>query len=252
MAAAGFFLGVVAKAGTILSAATLGLVVIGIAAVAIGYIVVACFTTTAWQSFAAHSEFGSDRGEGKTTWSGSEFSEWHNGAEGLGLQIKALTAMLCGFAMNGEGGAGGGSSVRIAFGGLPLNAKLQIQFELTFDNKSSAKVGYLIDLVAKPTVLQHWGGEDPECRQLAPTSEKGRLTTLIVAPMWPAGLRVVTSQCSAVIHYAPPLAEGEEGAATGTIPVHGHFNYKVIESGALGIAHTNVLESIDAQAPKGH
>jgi hypothetical protein len=252
LAAVGFFWGAFGNPGLIASAAALGLVVIGIAAVAIGYIVVSCFTTTAWQSFAAHSEFGSDRGDGKTNWSGSEFSEWHHGTEGLELQIKSLTAMLCGFAMNGEGIAGGGSSVRIAFGGLPINAKLQIQFELTFDNGGSAKVGYLVDLVAKPTVSHHWGVDDPECRQLVPTSEKGRLTTLIVAPKWPDGRRVVTSQCSAVIQYAPPSAEGEEGAATGTIPVHGHFSYKVIESGALGIAHTNVLESIDAQPPPPH
>ena len=253
LAGIGFFMGflLTPASAVVLTAASLALVVVGIAAVTVGYLVVACFTTTAWQSFAAHSAFGADRSDGKTAWSGSEFSEWQKGTEGLGLQITALTAMLCGFSMTGEGSAGGGSSVRIAFGGLPLNAKLQIQFELTFDNGDSAKVGYLIDLVAKPTVLRHWGGAGPECRRLVPTSEKGRLTTLIVAPMWPAGLNVVTSQCSAVIQYAPPSAEGEEGAATGTIPVHGHFNYKVIESGALGIAHTNVLESIDAQVPKG-
>ena len=230
----------------LLSAASLGLIAVGVAAVAIGYMVVACLTTTAWQSFAGHCVFGRDKSDGKTSWSGSEFHEWKQDPEGLALQIRALTAMLCGFSMRGEGSKGA-NSVRISFGSLPPNAKLQIQFELALDDGTTSRPGYLIDLEESGGLIHNWGGP-PACRQLEPSFEKGRLRTLIVAPLWPEGHWAVRSECWAVIQYAPQAANGEEGVATGTIPVHGNFNYKIVEPGALGIAHMNVLESIDATA----
>jgi hypothetical protein len=234
----------------LLSAASMGLIVVGVAAVAIGYMVVACLTTTAWQSFAAHCVFGTKvpidgENDGKTTWSGGEFHEWKENPEGLELQIRALTAMICGFSMRGEGSKGA-NSVRITFGSLPPNAKLQIQFELKLDDKTVSRPGYLIDLEGSGLV-HTWGGPEA-CRQLTPSfDEKGRLKYLVIAPLWPEGRWATDSECWAVIQYAPQGANAGEGAATGTIPIHGNFNYKIVESGRLGIAHMDVLESIDAK-----
>jgi hypothetical protein len=57
---------------------------------------------------------------------------------------------------------------------------------------------------------------------------------------------VVQSHCFAVIQYAPQATDKETGVATGTIPAHGPLRYNIIETGVIGIAHTNVLDSIEA------
>jgi hypothetical protein len=65
-------------------------------------------------------------------------------ADGLALQSRVLTAMLCSFKMRGTGSGDSGtaaSEVRIGFGSIPPNAELQVQFDLTYANGTKATPG---------------------------------------------------------------------------------------------------------------
>ena len=228
----------------------------GVAAVAIGYVIVACLKTTPWQSFAGHCVFGTNRDKGDTPWSGTNFSEWKETPEGLDIQIRALTAMLCGFKIAGEGTYGIGNSVKFAFGQLPPNARLQIQFSITLDNSTTVTPGYLIDSRTPGGGQQL--GRGLWHRAARRFSHRGPPHR---AHSWPRLARAQEGSQgrSILLLRRPPVWRGaghRHGDRSGdrTIPVDGPLRYDIVEPGVIGYDHTNVLESIEAKSitPEAH
>jgi hypothetical protein len=220
-----------------LTAASLTLLVIGVVIMAVGYWLIKVWKRTEWQMFAEHCIFGLDNpfsndqgkylNDGKTRWSGGEFHEWNAEEEGVALQVKVLTTMMCGFTIVGRA-AEGGSSVRVGFGAIPPNGKLQIQFALKYEDGTKADRGYLIDL-EKRAVVGTWGPAIAADLDFFDTEHGlGSLTLAFRHPPSP----IVQSSCAAIIQYGDKKdASALDAMASGQIPVEGKLEYEIIRDG---------------------
>jgi hypothetical protein len=232
------------------------MLVVGVAIMAVGYLLISIYKRTEWQLFVEHCMFGTDNpfgnGQGKhlhdgeTHWSGGEFSEWKGDEEGVHHQANVLTSMLCAFTIAGQP-TGAGSQIGLGFGAIPPNARLQIQFALTFKDDSKASPGYLIRL-DDLGILATWG----PTMSIALTpfrSERGLGSLMITFDRLHVG--IVESSCAAVLLYGEDKTPAGDPVLTGTIPVHGQLVYEIIRPGRRG-GSINVVSSLEAKEPQAH
>jgi hypothetical protein len=220
--------GYIAEAA-LLTAAASALLVAGVFIVAVGWALTTYFSKTMWQKFAKHCTFGIEPGgEGKENWSGGEFSEWANGADGLVRQIQVLTAMTCSFKISGTSlvqGEGNGNSsdwesISVEFSGLPPGAKLHLFFELSYEGVTDTYYPeYALELESGLCTREGQGAIPTPKRYFAPNGVVNHVVFSADRPAWATGKKITKSACTVFLQYAPKAPTAD--VATGVIPIGG-------------------------------
>jgi hypothetical protein len=231
-----------------LTAGSLGLLVVGTLVMMVGYIIVDEFEKSEWRLFAENciyghkspwpklfpanvakqvgdkEEEGPDRGH--ASWSAGAFSKWTGDLEGVQLQSRVLSALLCSLRIMGTS-FGGSCAVRFGFGAIPPGAILQVQFSLNLKDKPPINPGYMIDLNNGGKVVNTWGASG--FGHSKPYGEDG-LTGLEFRPDYPDNVKIESASCAAVINYGKQN-DDDPDVATGTVPIRGQLVYEILRGG---------------------
>ena len=237
----------------LLTAAASALLVAGVIIVAIGWVMTVYFSRTIWQKFVSHSSFGTEHGQsGKENWSGGDFSKWTDNAAGSDLQIQVLTAMMCAFKISGTAMAQGSDweAISVEFGALPPGAKLELDFDITYEAGGEYHPKYTLDLETRQCERRDGPGEAP-----TPTCypEKGGPVKHVVfsadRPSWATKTRVKESSCSVVVRYSAQASNSD--VATGVIPISGPCKFKIYDGISVDLHEVTSLEYKQPEKSKG-
>jgi hypothetical protein len=206
--------------------------------VVVGFILLAYFSKTAWQKFAARCIFGEEAGEeGEEGWSGGNFSHWTETVDGIDRQIQVLTAMLCAFKVKGAGLDD--YTIFVEFTSVPPQSKLELQFAYKYENGRTHTPLYIVDLESKACEFHADAHYQPD---YAITREEDRITGFHLkaeAPNFQS--RIEEAHCAVRLRYAP---QNNNKVANGMIPIAKPLEYLIRDS-TWGMGHMDEVSSLD-------
>ena len=237
------YLATAGSAAVGLTAAASVLLLAGVIIVVIGFIIVACFTTTPWQRFADHSSLGRHPAKaGHDSWSGGDFSAWTPDRKGLDRQMQVLTSMLCGFTVAGD--HWDAQTIFVTFGAVPPGAKMSVEYTISYANGLTHTPHYEIDLDTGHVEP----GDAPVKTVKRSQDGDHRVESLHLRATRPAAAkmtRITNAKAEIVMRYGGHATSPTAEAASGTIPVSGKMTYRLAED---GVFYTNEYQSLDVGA----
>ncbi len=242
-----------AASAAALTAASATLVIVGVVILVIGFAITTYFTSSSWQKFASHCVFGTTPAKsGEESWSGGEFSEWTDTAEGLDRQIAVLTAMLCSFTVSGaykvSGHGSDAETIAIVFGALPPRAVAHVAFSIEYDSGIGHHPSYDVNL---ETLDVRCLGDAKALVDLQHDDREGRVHSLLVTADRPAAVgqsRVRSSKCVVRVNYAKTNGQPQKNGtpATGTIPIGPKpFEYDIYDGSSINYSESTSLGDDD-------
>jgi hypothetical protein len=214
--------------GASLTAAAASFLVAGVVLVVIGFVVVNLLTTTPWQQFIEHTPWGTREPKaGIEAWSGGNFAEWTDTADGMQKMIQVLTAMLCSYNIHADMNA---HAITASFGGLPPRSSLDVTFDIVYTNGQTKHMEYLIDVDTR--AIKRFSGDGPHFPgRMQPFYQDDRLCGLEVQAQRLVNAPVKDSRATVILRYGAQSKSAE--VVTGTIPIKDPMVYWIMEDGSI-------------------
>jgi hypothetical protein len=222
--------------GAALTAAAASFLVAGVVVVVIGFVVVNLLTTTPWQQFIEHTPWGTPEPvAGIQTWSGGNFAEWTDTADGMQKMIQVLTAMLCSYTIHAADNA---HAITASFGGLPPRSSLDVTFDIVYKNGQTKHMQYVIDVDTR--AIRRFSGDGPHFPgRIHPFYQGDRLCGLEVEAQRLVDAPVKDSRATVIVRYGAKSRSAE--VVTGTIPIKDPMVYWIRDDGSM---RTDVMDSM--------